>query len=167
MISLIFFYIFAVLIIISAIFVVISKNIYYSALWLALTLFSVAGIFVLLNAFFLAGIQVLIYIGAVVVLKIFVINLTKEIEGKKEKQHNKQVIPALLASLTGAVLIILAVLKTDWSSRIIGWTAYDETARLGNFLLTDFVIPFEAASVLLLIALIGSIAIVSLDKENK
>ncbi len=167
MISLIFFYIFAVLIVISAIFVVISKNIYYSALWLALTLFSVAGVFILLNAYFLAGIQVLIYIGAVVVLTIFVINLTKEIEGKKEKQHNKQVIPALLASLTGAVLIILAVLKTDWSSRIINWTAYDETAKLGNFLLADFVIPFEAASVLLLIALIGSIAIVSLDKENK
>lgn len=167
MISLIFFYLFAALIVISAIFMVISRNIYYSALWLALTLFSVAGIFVLLNAYFLAGIQVLIYIGAVVVLTIFVINLTKEIEGKIEKQHNKQIIPALLASLLCAVLIILAVLKTDWASRIINWTSYDETAKIGNLLLSDFVIPFEAASVLLLIALIGSIAIVSIDRENK
>ncbi len=167
MTSLVFFYIFAVLIVISAIFMVTSRNIYYSALWLALTLFAVAGIFVLLNAYFLAGIQVLIYIGAVVVLTIFVINLTKEIEGKTEKQFNKQTIPALLALLTGIVLVVLAVLKTDWASRIAGWTNYDETAKIGNLLLNDFVIPFEAASVLLLIALIGAIAIVSLDKENK
>lgn len=167
MTNLIFFYIFAVLIIVSAIFVVISKNIYYSALWLALTLFSVAGIFVILNAYFLAGIQVLIYIGAVVVLTIFVINLTAEIEGKKEKQHNKQIIPAIITSILCAVLIILAVLKTDWTSRTLQWVAHDETAKLGHLLLSDFVLPFEVASVLLLVALLGSLAIVSLDKENK
>lgn len=166
MVELILFYFWAAVIIIAAIFTVISKNIYYSALWLGLTLFGVAGIFVLLNAYFLAGIQVLIYIGAVVVLTIFVINLTKEITGKLEKQHNKQVIPALISCILCVFLIISAVLKTDWATRIIHTTADDKTAKIGNLLLNDFVLPFEFASVLLLVALIGAIVIVSSDKEN-
>ena len=140
------------------------------ALFLALCLFGVAGIFVLLNSYFIAGIQVLIYIGAVVILTIFVINLTREITGKLIPQVNKQVIPAVLASLMTAGLIILMVLKTDWGTRMgqgIGAANIDSASIIGKQLMSDFVLPFEIASVLLLAALIGAVVIVSKEPPDE
>jgi NADH-quinone oxidoreductase subunit J len=146
-----------------------SRNIFHSALYLALCLFGVAAIFVLLNSYFLAGRQVLIYIGAIVILTIFVINLTKEITGRDIPQMNGQVIPAILASGLTAALIILTVIKTDWTTRMgqsVGSLAKtDNTGIIGRQLLTDFILPFEIASVLLLAALIGAVVIVSRDKD--
>lgn len=168
MVELVIFYAFAALIVLSAVLMTASKNIFHSALYLALSLFGVAAIFVLLNSYFLAGIQVLIYIGAVVILTIFVINLTREITGKLIPQTNKQVIPAILASLLTAGLIILTVIKTDWGTRIsqgVGAANRDSASIIGKQLLTDFVLPFEIASVLLLAALIGAVVIVSKDEE--
>jgi len=165
MVEKILFYAFASIMIISAILMVTTKNIFYSALYLGVVLFSVAGIFVLLNAYFLAGIQVLIYIGAVLVLAIFVINLTKEITGRNIPQHNKQIIPAIFVSLLTLFLIITSVLKTDMFNRITHWIKVDKTALIGRLLLTDYVIPFEVASVLLLAGLIGAIVIIS--REDK
>jgi len=167
--ALIIFYCMAVLILISAILMVTSRNIFHSALYLAATLFGVAGIFVLLNSYFIAGIQVLIYIGAVVVLSIFVINLTKKITGENIPQFNKQIIPSFIVAAIAVVLIILAVLKTDWFKRISGGTiaAMDNTAIIGKQFLTDFIIPFEVVSVLLLAALIGAIVLVAKDREDE
>jgi len=161
------FYIFAAIIAGSALMMVVSRNMFHSALWLAAALFGVAAVFVLLNAYFLAGVQVLIYIGAVVVLTIFVINLTKEITGKEAKQLNRQVVPAVITSLLTFSLIMLAMLKTDWATRIAQKTAEDKTAIIGKLLLTDFVVPFEAVSVLLLAALVGAIVIVAKDDNGE
>ena len=163
----ILFYAFAGLILLSAILMVTSKNVFYSALYLALSLMGVAAIFVILNAYFLAGIQVLIYIGAVVVLAIFVINLTKQITGKDSPQFNRQIIPAILVSLTSAAVIILAVLKSGWAADITHTIPAAKTELIGKLLLTDFVVPFEVISVLLLASLIGAVVIVSADKEEK
>ena len=167
MVESILFYSFAAVIVVSALLMVTARNVFHSALWLALTLFGVAAIFVLLNAYFLAGIQVLIYIGAVVVLALFVITLTKSITGKDSKQMNGQVVPAALVSLLTLVLILLAVLKTDWGTRMAQSVAEDKTALIGKLLLTDFVVPFEVVSVLLLAALIGAIVIVAKDEGDK
>jgi NADH:ubiquinone oxidoreductase subunit 6 (subunit J) len=169
MVELVIFYAFAALILLSAVLMTTSRNIFHSALYLALCLFGVAAIFVLLNSYFLAGIQVLIYIGAVVILTIFVINLTREITGKLIPQTNKQVIPAILASLLTAGLIILTVLKTGWGARlgqsVAKMSNTDNVGLIGRQFLTDFVLPFEIASVLLLAALIGAVVIVSKDEE--
>jgi NADH-quinone oxidoreductase subunit J len=112
---------------------------------------------------------VLIYIGAVVVLLIFVKKHTRQIAGSSAAQVNEAVVPALITSLLTITLIVLAVLKTDWATRIgksVAQTeAMDNTAVIGTQLLTNFAIPFEVVSVLLLAALIGAIAIVSRDKE--
>ena len=167
MVGAILFYSFAAVIVISALLMVSARNVFHSALWLALCLFGVAAIFVLLNAYFLAGIQLLLYVGAVVVLALFVINLTKAITGKEQKQVNAQVIPAILVSMLTGVLILLAVLKTDWSTRMAQNVAEDKTATIGRLLLTDFVVPFEVVSVLLLAALIGAIVIVAKDEGGK
>ena len=167
MTELIIFYAVAAVIVVSAILMVTAKNIFHSALYLACAFFGVAGIFVLLDAFFLAGIQVLIYIGAVVVLAAFVINLTRQITGEGIPQLNKKIIPAAITSALTAVLIILAALKTDWATRIAQNTVEDKTALIGELLLTDFVLPFEIVSVLLLAALVGAVIIVSTDGEDE
>lgn len=163
------FYLMSFLIVTAAVLMVTSRNIFHSALYLAATLFGVAGIFVLLNSYFLAGIQVLIYIGAVVVLTIFVINLTHKITGAEIPQFNKQIIPSFVVSLLAIVLIILAILKTDWFHRMQGGAiaAVDNTAIIGRQFLTNFVIPFEVVSVLLLAALIGAIVLVAKDRSDE
>ncbi|HDQ26731.1 MAG TPA: NADH-quinone oxidoreductase subunit J [bacterium] len=165
----ILFYGFAAMILIAGLMVVISRNLFHAALWLALSLFGVAGIYVLLSSYFVAGIQVLIYIGAVVVLTIFVINMTREITGDMNAPRKTAVVPALLASALTAALIISAMLKTDWASRMSRAPASgaDNTELIGRLLLTDFVVPFEAVSMLLLAALIGAVVIVSKDTGEK
>ncbi len=170
MVELVLFYCFAAVVIGGAILMVTSRNIFHSALYLAVSLLGVAAVFAMMGSFFLAGIQVLIYIGAVVVLTIFVINLTKQIAGGSNYQTNEQVWPAIITGLLAAALIILALLKTDWFLTIGKSVAQteltDNTALIGKQLLTDFVLPFEIISVMLLAALIGAIAIVSRDKEE-
>jgi NADH-quinone oxidoreductase subunit J len=169
MVELILFYAFAAVILGSAVLMVTVKNIFHSALYMAASLFGVAAEFAMMGSFFLAGIQVLIYIGAIVVLTIFVINLTKQISGGPIPQTNEQAVPAAITGLLAASLIILAVIKTDWFTRIAQSVAQseatDNTAIIGQQLLTNFVIPFEVISVVLLAALIGAIAIIGKDKE--
>ena len=145
-----------------------AKNIFHCALYLASTLFGVAAIFILLNAYFLAAVQVLIYIGAVVVLTIFVVNLTKEITGEKPVFVRGNVLPALIVSALTATLIILALVKTTGGQILAKETlAVDFTRVLGKQLLSNFVLAFEVVSVLLLAALIAAITIVSKDPEDK
>lgn len=168
MIETILFYCFGGLTLVSAILMVSSRNIFHSALYLAASLFGVAAIYVLLQAFFLAAVQVLIYIGAVVVLTIFVINLTKGITGNNMVLVSKQVFPAALVSLLTLVLIILALVKTGGTDITAPDGATDAGARLiGNLLLKDYVVAFEVVSVLLLAALIGAIVIVTRDKAEE
>ena len=160
----ILFYAFGGIMIVSALFVVTSRNIFHCALYLALTLFAVAAEYVILHAYFLAAIQILIYIGAVVVLALFVINLTKEITGSAVRLTRRRAIPAILVSALTACLIIVALLKAGIPS---GAQAPGEaTAALGRHLFGDFVLPFEVVSVLLLSALLSAIAIVSRDPET-
>lgn len=168
MAELILFYVFAFLILASAWLTVTTKNLFRSALYLASTLFGVAAIYVMLQAYFLAAVQVLIYIGAVVVLTIFVINLTRGITGKDGALVSKQVVPAVLVSLLTAVLIFLAITKTvevDMAAPE-GLTA-NGTAVIGNLLLKDYVVPFEVVSVLLLAALLGAVTLVGRDREDE
>ena len=168
MIETLLFYCFAGLILLCAVLTVASRNIFHSALYLAACLFGVAAVYVLLQAYFLAAVQVLIYIGAVVVLTIFVINLTKEITGRNVPMVNKQVVPAALVSLLTAVLIVLALVKTGgFDAQAGAESAANNTALIGKLLLKDYAVAFEVVSVLLLAALIGAIVIVSRDKAEE
>lgn len=152
------FYILAVLVIGSALMVVILRNIFYSALFLVLCLFSVAGIYVLLEAEFIAAVQVLIYVGAVTILILFAVMLTHQLAGRTIRQVNDQPVAALLIVLSLLVLTLLALSKTAWevaSSSGVSPSATD----LGRALMTVYVLPFEVVSVVLLVALIGAIVI--------
>jgi len=182
------FYAISAALLLSAGMVVTSRNIFHAALWLAVALFAVAALYVMLGAYFLAAIQVLIYIGAVVVLAIFVINLTRSVAGAPVTLSRRWVIPAALVSALTACLIAVALLRSGVPPGAAAGTASgtaavtepgtaavtapgaagpDWTPALGRHLLGDFVIPFELVSVLLLAALIAAIAIVGKDREDE
>jgi len=156
------FYILAAIIIGSAVMVVSMKNIFHSALFLVLCFFSVAGIYVLLSAEFLAAVQVLIYVGAITILMIFAIMLTARLYSTKIKQSNEQVVPGFL--IVGALLAatVLTLSRTAWKLST-ETPDMQSTVSIGNLLLTTYVLPFEVVSVVLLTALIGAIIIARRD----
>jgi len=160
------FYLFAFLIIVSALAVVSLKNIFHCALFLILCLFSVAGIYVMLHAEFLAVVQVLLYVGAVAILMIFAIMLTSKLAGREVMMTNEQTfVGGFLAIITAAGICWSYVGR--WSADSIGTyfppakvePGVNSTFEIGRHLMTDFVLPFELVSVLLLAALIGAIVI--------
>ncbi len=152
------FYILAAMIISSSVMVVSIKNIFHSALFLVLCFFGVAGIYILLEAEFLAAVQILIYVGAITILIIFAIMLTHKLYSAKIRQSNEQVIPGLI--IVGALLIatLFALGNTAWklSSEV---PQTQSTVGIGKLLLTTHVLPFEIVSVVLLTALIGAVII--------
>lgn len=142
----------------AALAVVTSRNLFHSALFLILSFVGVAGLYILLEAEFLAAVQVLIYVGAISILIIFAIMLTRRLMAKDLVQRNAQWgISALVALLLFAVLSFI-VLDVDWPIVEAALPA-DSISLLGQDLMGSYVLPFEVASVLLLVALVGSIII--------
>ena len=148
-------------ILISALFVVTTRNLVHGALWLIVTLFGVAVLYAILNAGFLAVVQVVIYIGAIAILFIFAVMLTRKDLRDSGPQHNRGWwLSALLA-----VIAFTALLGTLWGWDGLSRTApalpagFDAVGALGDALVKPdaFVLPFEVASVLLLAALVGAV----------
>ena len=156
----------ALVIVTSAIAVVQIKDLFRAALFLIVTLVGVAGIFILLRAEFIAGVQLMVYVGAISVLIIFAILLTRDLE-QGSPTHSLR-IPVALVSIILMILSIYSIRTTSWNT----WNAISETPltiqkvlentipSIGELLIRDFVLPFEVVSVLLLAAVIGALAIV-------
>jgi len=144
--------------------VVLLPNIVYSAFLLGGVFLSVAGLYLMLNASFVAAAQVLVYVGAVNVLILFAIMLVN-------KKENLEAIPglALRRVLSGAVcaglfaLLIRVAFVTPWPLPGPEPVGEDATIRIGEHLFSDYLLPFELASVLLLIAMIGAIVLARRD----
>jgi NADH-quinone oxidoreductase subunit J len=157
----IWFYIFAVLALLCGVMVVLSRNPVNSAMFLVLTIVSLAALFVLLHAFFLAAVQVLVYAGAVIVLFLFVIMLLD----LKEEQRRK--IKTFGASL--GILSVMAIGFVFWRS--LAQSSLPTTSEridggpvaLGRLLFNSYALPFEILSVLLLVAMIGVILLSKKD----
>ena len=147
----------------SAFMVVTAKNLVHAALWLILALFGVAGFFVILNAGFLAVVQVIVYIGAIAILMIFAIMLTRDLTQTERPQFNKNVVIAGFMGLV--VFVVLAIILLNSGAGLVEYPPLDPrvdyVSELGVALVNTngFIIPFELASVLLLAALIGAIVI--------
>lgn len=153
------FWILSFVILVSGFMVVSLKNLFHCALYLVLCLFCVAGIFILLDAEFLAAAQVLIYVGAVSILMIFGVMLTSNMASRKIQQSNKNVAVGLFVSVVFAMATILLIDKTAvwrYKEQDISEGAI---VALGKSLMTEFVLPFEVVSVLLLAAMIGAIVL--------
>ena len=157
----IIFLIVALVTLVSALRVVTTGNLVHAALWLIATLFGVAVIFALLDAGFLAVVQVVVYIGAIAILFIFAVMLTRKDMRDQGPQLNKNWwLGALLAVLTFGGLYFLL---QGWSG--LSKTAadlpsgFDAVGELGNALVSPnaYVLPFEVASVLLVAALVGAV----------
>ncbi len=153
--STIIFWLFVLFTIASAFKVVHSHNLIYSALSLLLTLFGVTALYVFLWADFLAGVQIVVYIGGILILLLFGIMLTHKITSIQITQLNMQR-GAAGASAFGILMILLwMIFKTPWAvgsaSEPVG-----TVREIGILLLSDYLLPFEVASVLLLAALIGA-----------
>jgi len=151
------FYILALDVCACALFTVTSRHIFHSAVWLALCLMGVAGIYFLLGAEFVGVIQVLVYIGGIITLFVFAIKLTAHMDDMTIPQMNKQLIPS---AITAFVLfsVLMAVLgSVTWT--IVPRSAHISLEELGRSLLTTYVLPFEFISLVLLAVMIGAIVI--------
>lgn len=141
--------------------VITNRNLYRAALGLVLSFFGVAGLYALLNVGFLAVVQVLIYVGAISILIIFAIMLTRGVMDRDVVQRNTQWAISLLVALAlfGVLGYTLAFRTTDqWSVSGAGLPE-EPIAALGEALVVTYALPFEVASVLLLVALVGAIVI--------
>lgn len=143
-----------------------SSNLVRSAVWLMVSLFGIAGFFVLLSAPFLAAVQVLVYIGAIGILITFAIMLTRSMTNLKER-FNKQWWLAALASLTAFLLLMVAVIVPTWGDLGVEEVpaTVATTAQLGEAFFSGwgYVLPLEVASLLLTAAMIGAIVIARED----
>jgi NADH-quinone oxidoreductase subunit J len=168
------FWVIAVSSIVAAIAVVQLRDVFRAALFLVVSFLGVAGMFVLLRAEFLAAVQVLIYVGAISVLIIFAILMTRDVE-EGSPSHRLRIPVAVVSALFMGVAIFVAV-ETPWNllesaelstaadakvvdvfSNTIPWIA--------RLLITDFVLAFEVASVLLLATIIGALALIREDSS--
>lgn len=165
-----FFYFFAAIIIVFSILTITSRRILRAATYLLFTLISTAGIYFLLDYQFLAGVQLALYAGGIVVLIIFSILLTSHISQKFQKPAAINMISGLLAAITGLGISIYSILTYTFKSS--SEVAVDVNMRsIGmNLLATEkngYALPFEVISILLLAAMIGGIVIAKLDKNEK
>lgn len=159
------FYIFAVVAVVSAILVITQRNVVHSAMFLAATLLAVAGIFLTLHAEFLAGVQVIVYVGGILVLFVFVIMLIALNRTASERQFNRQ---WTLALLTAGILIVefaYVIFKGKDSLVLLPLVAPPAIPAVGNSqlvgtaLYTTYLLPFEIASILLLVAIVGAVVL--------
>ncbi len=141
---------------IAAVRLVTSRNVVHAALYLVLALAMVAGTYLLVAAEFLAWVQVLIYVGAIVVLLLFSLMLTKAPIGRETLDNQQRGIAALVGA---GVLAGLAFLIQDAFEGARITLQPSRTAQIGTAIFRDFVLPFEVVSVLLLAALIGAVVI--------
>ena len=149
------FYLVAALTVIGALGVVLARNVVHSALFLILSLLAVAGVFILLSAEFLAIVQVLIYGGAVTILVLFAMMLTRVRDMPQALDGPQRPLAALAAGAFMGISI-LAVVSTDWPGETEKITVIP-FEELGRALFRTWAIPFEIASLVLLVALVGAI----------
>ena len=162
----IFFYIFAAVTLICAIAVVFLSNPLSSAIALIFCFAGVAGLFVLLNAHFLAAIQVLVYAGAIMVLFIFVIMMFNL---KDARKHFKASFASFLGLIVALNIAILFIMRLSQPTIISGEIdpSFGTVKGVGKLMLTQYLVPFEMISLLLTIAAVGAIVIAKQEKQEK
>ncbi|MCK9408989.1 MAG: NADH-quinone oxidoreductase subunit J [Bacteroidetes bacterium] len=154
----IIFYFFAFVTVASAAVVVFSRNIIYSAFALLFTFFGVAGLYVLLNADFLAITQLMVYVGGILVLLLFGVMLTTNTVSVDIKSGSLNVFPAVtvVAAIVGLLTGVFWTSEWFMSSTMGELTSQTTSKEIGNALITTHVLPFEIASVILLVAIVGA-----------
>ncbi|MBI3915284.1 MAG: NADH-quinone oxidoreductase subunit J, partial [Chloroflexi bacterium] len=135
-----------------------ARNLLHSALGLVVALVGVAAIYFLLEAEFLAVVQILIYVGAIAVLFLFAVMLTRGLMTGNLQAFNGQWIAAAIVAVLLFGIFFFVAIGTRWPLKEFAVTT-DLTPKIGEQLMTTYVLPFEVASLLLLAALVGAIVI--------
>jgi NADH-quinone oxidoreductase subunit J len=163
MLDLVVFYLFAAIAVVSAILVITRQNAVHSAMFLAATLLSVAGIFLSLRAEFLAGVQVIVYVGGILVLFVFVIMLVPTDRAMFERRYNRQ---GKVALVTAAILVAelgySVYVGRDtfvFPAETVEPAVEGNSQWVGTVLYQNYLLPFEIASILLLVAIIGAVVL--------
>jgi NADH-quinone oxidoreductase subunit J len=162
----ILFYLFAALTLVCALLVVanpFSRNPVTSAMFLVLTIISMAGLFVLLHAFFLAAVQVLVYAGAVMVLFLFVIMLLDLKDEERRRIKKFSLVAGLISVGSIVMLFVKSILAANPGANLSAPMLEGEPAALGKLLFTQYLLPFEVVSILLLVAMVGVILLSKKD----
>lgn len=140
----------------SALAVVLSRNLFHAVLWLALALTGTAGLFLLLEAEFIAAVQLLLYAGGVITIAVFAIVVTERLVGERLSQTNRR--------MGAAAIVCVATFTSIYNTvngRLLARTRLamsdDLTQALGEMVLTRFVLPFELLALLMLVALLSAI----------
>ena len=155
----------AFLVFVSACWVVTLRNLFRAALSLGLVLVGVAGLFVLLEAEFLAFVQILVYVGAVLTLVIFAIMLTAKLQTNPAASSSRQRFPAAVVSL--GLFVVLG-----WATQAVAWPTAPVSASvsldtLGQQLVTTLVLPFEVISLVFVVAMIGAIVLATARTSSR
>ncbi len=161
----IIFYVFAVITLGAAAIVVFSRNIVRSAFALLFAFFGVAGIYVFLLADFIAVTQLLIYVGGITVLVLFGVMLTNRQISVDIRTGTMQTLPAVILTSALAGTLIGIFWSTDWRVTAQPLTPDATAPKLGELLLGPYVLPFEVASVVLMVALVGAAMVARREKK--
>lgn len=156
MIEALAFYVFAAVVLASALGIVVSRNIVRSATCLLGTLGGVAALYFVLHANLLAVIQLIVYAGGTLVLIVFGVMLTSKSPFVLFSPSRGQIVAAVLVTLLLASGLFTLLVQADWSNPAGQLSASPQVKAVGTSLLTDYLVPFEAASVLLLVVMIGA-----------
>jgi NADH-quinone oxidoreductase subunit J len=154
-----FFYLFSGIMLIGGILVITRKNPVHSALALIVTLLAQASIYLMLYAPFVAGVQIILYAGGIMVLFLFVIMLVSIDRSVRERQFNSQWVVGMVAAIALGGLFIAVYLKGKniFPERTLSITESDNTQRVATLLYGQYMFAFEIASLLLLVAIIGAV----------
>jgi len=154
------FYAFAAILVFAALRVVTARNPVHAALWLVLSFFTAAGIWLLLQAEFLAIALVLVYVGAVMVLFLFVVMML-DVNFDALRKHFRSYVPVglVVGLLVAFQMVVLLWNGTRGAGAAVGTSTAENTRALGRLLYVDYVYPFELAAVVLLVAIVAAIAL--------
>jgi NADH-quinone oxidoreductase subunit J len=155
-VSAVLFYLFAAIAAVSAIGVVASKNIVRTAVCLLFTLIGVAGLYFLMESEFLAAVQLVVYAGGTLILILFGVMLTSKSPFSRFEPKASEVVIAVSVSLVLFVALLMAIRSAPFVTREMDTTSKYPTQALGQALLGDYLVPFELASVVLLVVMIGA-----------
>ena len=173
-ISLITFYLFSAILLLSSLMVISTKNPVHSVLFLILAFLNAAGIFVILHAEFLAMILIIVYVGAVAVLFLFVVMML-DFKTSLEKDNILQYMPiGLLIGLVFIAELVIVLINTRLdlsniqilSNPLDNFSDQSNTEAIGSILYTNYVLYFQLSGVILLVAMVGSIVLTLRDREG-
>ncbi len=154
-----FFYFLSAVAVISAILVITRRNPVHSALSLIITLLSLAGLYLMLYAPFVAGVQIILYAGGIMVLFLFVIMLVNIERAQREYVFNQQWHVGIIASVALGILFVLVYKRGSsiFPTNPVNMPEPMNTQQVGMALFRGYLLPFEVASLLLLVAIVGAV----------